>query len=68
MNREFIAYIIYLIIAYFISYLIPMFFIYGRKNVTDKEMDADYTFFKVARYIVFGFILIILLANLFNLC
>jgi len=45
-----------------------MFFIYGRKNVTDKEMDADYTFFKVARYIVFGFILIILLANLFNLC
>lgn len=67
MNNEFIGYIILLGVAYFVSNLIPMFFIYGRKNVSDKEMDDDYEFFKVVRYVVTGVILIIFLANLFNL-
>lgn len=62
--KDFIPSMVILVLIYLISNLIPIFFIYGKKNVNAKEMDDDYEAFRIVRYIITGIVLLILIANL----
>lgn len=64
--NEFIINLLVLGVVYVISNLIPMFLIFGRKNVSEKEMDDDYIFFINTRKVIVIIVLIILVMNLFN--
>ena len=66
MNNEFISYIIYLIAFWYISYWLLIFMIYNKKDKS-PSLDKNFKEYNVARHVIFTFILIILLVNLFGL-
>jgi len=67
MNKEFIGYIIYVIVIWYIFKWILMFIAYGNNNKSDKEKDQDFKTYNNFRNIVFGVTIIILLINLLGL-
>lgn len=66
MNNEFISYIIYLIIAWYLLDWIITFSVYGNKK-NEKYKDQNFKEYNIARHIVCGIVLVIFLINLFKL-